>query len=54
MALGDGAVNLHVANLNGDPFSLGKTLGLFFVPVILYVNIHGDMPVLWPKALQSH
>ena len=54
MALGEGAINLCVANMNGDLYSLGKALGLFFVLIILYLNIHGDVLVLQPKALQSH
>lgn len=49
MALGEGAVNLHVANLNGDPLSLRKTLRLVFLPIILYVDIHGDVPGCGPK-----
>lgn len=54
MALGEGAISLRVANTNGGLHSLGKALGFFSVLIILYLNIHGDVLVLQPKALQSH
>lgn len=39
----EGTSNLFAANLNGDLYSLGKALRLFFICVLVHFNFNGDV-----------
>lgn len=47
----EATIDLFAANLNGDLYSLGKALRLFFNPIISYFNINRDIQMLEPAEV---